>query len=316
MIFEKGRFFEEQINQRIYEDEQQHLTCYINARDSLTFQGMVILADYYNEKYFSKSENKIVLTKSVSELKDKIKALCQSSDKITGLTVPSNEITLDAHPIVYIFEKKGNNLNPYVAESGGQAVREAINLKAFCAENNIRLYLKVYSRQADNGSCHSEALVYLKNALQQTSIEDSVKHLSPDEAIQYMTQDKSFASEYYGVNEKIIEHQLNVFLESPDMLKTAQTSACLIKNGIDTSAPLQSTKLKLSYQDKLEPFKREVPYTKGEVAHCSHPQTKSFLERDYLRFKTQRHVEVVKKIVEASEEHDLREMESRACSLK
>ncbi|WP_298624406.1 hypothetical protein [uncultured Legionella sp.] len=294
-----------------YHEDEDGMTCYTNTRGSVNFQGMTVIADHYNQKYFSNSERKIVLTKSVTDAQEKIIELLRSDNVIVGFTIPSND-SLDSHPIPIIFEKHTNGLKSlYIADSAGVSTFDP-ELKDFCLEHDIKLFVNAYARQADNGSCRSEALAYLKNALQQDSIVESVKRMNTEQALTYFNQ--GFEPQAY-TKEQIEKYQLNVFLESPDMLKTVQSRSAIKNNGIDVSEPLQSTKLKISFQDKLDPYTREVIYVKGDFSEPNHPEKKAFWERDYLRNKTRQHAELMKNIVETTDEEELENIETRGCSL-
>lgn len=301
MIFNEQNFFIPLVNSRFYQDETG-LTCYINNRKALNYFGINLIADYYNKKYFTGTDKKIITTTSLANLKEKISTIIETGVyQSAGFMFPANDDYINCHYSPLILEVIDGKYHLYIGDGAMYSATIATQLKDFCHEHQITLYINAYIRQADNGSCKSEALVYLKNALQQQNIKDNVRTMTADESLEYFDQHEP---DVMLMKDTLIEHHFNVFLESPDMLKTTQVSSAIIKNAIDTNTILKSVKSPRSFQEKMAPHTRPVAYVKGGLAEASHPDTKIFTERDYLHAKTLSHFSKVQQIVEAASSQD------------
>lgn len=125
--------------------------------------------------------------------------------------------------------------------------------------------------------------------------------MSAKDAIEYFKKNPPRKS----VEDAVKKNEFNIYLESADMLKTSQTKAALIKNGVCVYETLQSTKKKSkNYLDKLKPFERYVRYTKGEFCVQSHSTVKFFKEIYYLKLKNKLHAEYVEAVIQSAESED------------
>lgn len=283
------------VNYRIKDE-----VCYQNEINKLTMEGKYLIADYYNKTYFLKDNptKKIVLASSFNELKKKIKQAQISNYQLVGFVFSNGSL---GHTSPIIFEKtvKGSHYL-YIADGVQLSTCLANALKEFCDKNAILLCITIFQRQMDVSSCHSEALTYLKNALQQPTIYDYVKLFKPQDI-----QEESILQElknYPGYS----NWEWYIFLESADMLKTSQNSKVLHFN---PEVSLFSTKKKLSYTEKMTPYQKLVNYTHSEDALL----TKTFSERTYLRHKTSVHA---KKLQAFKEEYSESMLKEKINSLK
>lgn len=282
-------FFYPSENFRFAEDR----SCYQNEINKLTMEGKYLIADYYNKTYFLNQTKKIVLANSFAELKVKIRYVQLSAYQQVGFVFSDGP---DSHTSPILFEKATNGLDYlYIADGIQLSADLARFLKDFCDENSITLCITIFQRQMDVASCRSEALTYIKNALQQPSIYDHVTILKPQ-----VIQDESILKVLKTYHD-FKDWDWYIFLESPDMLKTSQNSKII---HFDTERTLYSTKQNLSYTKKMESYRKPVDYT-----HCENNSlTKTFFERTYLREKTISHVKKIKALQAAYPESKLQEI--------
>ncbi|WP_115705426.1 hypothetical protein [Legionella sainthelensi] len=267
---------------------------YYRSFPSINYNGMCLIADKYNSKYFINESNKrIIVAASKIGFQQQLEPYLKSNkDCMIGFSVPQRE-GASGHPTPVIFEIHNGKKYLFINDSVGYDTL-ANSLQLFCEKNNIDLYENPYGRQVDNGSCKSDCLAYLKNSLQMESIAASVTLLNKEETTQYLSQTPS---DRPGMP----KHK--IFLPTGDMLKTIQTSKVLGQNQLDVNQPLVSTKSKNTYMEKMSGYHKGETYyeTIDRNTHVKSGDTKVWKERTYLRQKTETHHKQIIDILENKE---------------
>lgn len=242
---------------------------------NLTNAGEERIAAYYNKKYFysGKHDKKIIVTKTDDDFKNKLtRAISDDSCRMAGFLFRVNH-SHDAHPTPILFEKKDNEFHFFISDSmtfSHTQYRAIIDtLKGF-PDAKTKVHISAasasgVSRQADNGSCHSDALYYLQRALRLDSMFDHVKitAASPPNV------------------------ESDVFVEPADLLLTAQTSRVLSASKID-----EKHRLKLGKPDKPKTFEDKTSAHNGDVEYSGmdNPDTKkNFKTKGFLSHVNQKH---------------------------
>lgn len=242
---------------------------------NLTNAGEEKIAAYYNKKYFQsgKNERKLIVTKNDADFKNKLSgAISDESCRMAGFLFSSNP-SPDAHPTPIVLEKKDGEFHFFISDSmifipsQYRAITET--LKDYPeAKAKIRISsvsASRVSRQADNGSCHSDALYYLQRALRLGSMCEQVTITT----------------------ESIPNAEYDIFTEPADLLLTAQTSRALSKNNVELIS-----KLKLGKPDKPKTFGDKTSKYNGDVEYSEMDNSetkKKFKTRGFLSHVNQKH---------------------------
>lgn len=246
----------------------------------LNYQGVCAIAERYNEKYFKGTSKGIIVLSSLNQLKEEINKANHNGSTLIGFFVPHCKSSPEAHPISLIYDIKNKTL--YASDS--IAVHHLQKgLVDICKEASLQLNVNVYSRQAGNGICRTEALIYLKNVLLMKSNLSEVITILRDE-----TRSEHFKAYPVSAHVRLFldaHPQVGVFLELPDMLKTVQVSTTIEENSVKGNTVLESTKNNISFDEKQEKDHRCVKYTKlplGLPGEELLPDVTFFRERGYL----------------------------------
>jgi hypothetical protein len=184
-----------------------------------THKGKMLVADHYNRKYRDQ-EVEIITLENVDQVPEFIEALklVRVGDIKVGFVIPSKG-QLEGHttPAIYIKDEKGEDL--IISDSLSQYPLFVSNdaLKEYITRSDIRVSMEAEEvegkvlygktgRQADDGSCIMESLVFLKDGLR-----------LPNDILRSRITDREFAEESLGAN-------IHLFRSPVDLMKTSQTS--------------------------------------------------------------------------------------------
>ncbi len=250
----------------------------LNPIYNLTSAGEVRIAKYYNDKYFSNDPlgRKILVTDTDLDFKNKLEELIlNESCKMVGLLFKERSLP-NSHATPIIFERKNGEIHLFISDSVNYGLNVLKKIKAILLafpEITVKIHIshsnqEEISRQADVGSCHSDALYYLQRALRLGSLCDNVK-LTPASAP---------------------DAGHDVFFELPDLLLTAQTSAALKANSVEMASPLMVGKQK-TFGDKTLSHHTKVAYE----ALDDSKNIQSFQERGFLASVNRKHAAILKR---------------------
>ncbi len=324
----KNRFFK--IDAKDYRlkrgQTQEYQSRYARYVPVLTLEGMREIARYYNEKYFSsegKADRKICVTQGLEEMNKQLEGFFNNPAlHIIGLTCPRciSPGAEESHPVAIIAEKQeGGQVRLYLADgvpsscSFEKAFIRLESIHSKLKEDQIIIYNIQHARQASVGHCKSEALLFLKNALQLDTIFEHVLCFTKKDfklfkrkydedsnlkKITRITSRKPDDVEY--------ETKRQFFICQPPLLKTLQKSSYLSlfegkdRDFLDTKpvkTKLETTKNTVEYKDF---FARNRVYSRYYWFHYTRGEEKSIFtiqpdhyqdleENGYLAHKSMEH---------------------------
>lgn len=328
-MIENNFFLETKSLRALCDDDGDAIAFYVNIRFSINPKGLSILANYYNKKYF-KSKSMINVFLSLDELTVTITSWLQADKLVRGFILPKALINMPSnyniyekekylkaeefkHVTPFIFEKNENILTILVSESAGfhdcKTVDYLIKLFSFIAPDYFfNIFFNPCGRQVDIVNCQSDAILFLKNSLQNNEPIQSVKLIDLSKVFSMTHALKLFINQGIEIYEKLFSflkdngknylNQYGIYMENPDMLKTTQITSSIFINRIDTNARLKSSKSKKTFEEKQIAYKKNVTYDLFSVfdeTDKSILKTQvDFLERDYLRQKNAKHIDIIR----------------------
>lgn len=248
---------------------------------NLTNAGEAKIAAYYNKKYFQcgKKDSEIIVTKTNQDFKIKLsRAISDDSCRMAGFLFRVNP-SPDAHPTPIVFEKKDGEFHFFISDSMIFSKRQYQAITDTLMDfpgAKAKLHISSASeskitRQADNGSCHSDALYYLQRALRLGSMCEHVTIRAT------ATQDAEY----------------DVFEEPADLLLTAQTSGVLTMNKVNNKSGL-----KLGKPDEPRTFEDKTAKYNGEIKYSGMKNPalkKKFKNKGFLSYVNQKHHSILMK---------------------
>lgn len=289
----------------------------------LTLAGMREIAQYYNAKYFNsndKADRKICVTQGLEEINTALEDFFNNPIlRLIGLTCPRSLEEEESHPVTIIAEKQGEAaVNIYLADGMPSGFGFE---KSFCGISSINQRLQddkviIYNiqhfRQASRGHCKSEALLFLKNALQLDTIASNVWGFDDKNFREFKSchnSNSSLQSITWIPPIKLKDRSYNTvrkfFICQPPLLKTLQLRSyidvCeerLSGEGIEARAiKLYNTKNNEHYNDFFIQNRKKsryywFNYSKLDRKHIFNIQPNNYLdieENGYLARKSMEH---------------------------